>query len=170
VGWDFPFQRFQVFLCRVFAHMEVVFLSMLGSHQLKSIPILCNGFVSLEQVVVHDTLLILPNTEHKLGAMDIRFCHGYCMVGLTLWFFRFGLWQCIHFSSPVTIRCKNPLRWSNYCNTWKNGFPDLLTSIHTVRHFLAFESFPMLLNAWKCVDWVTLNDSASFFCTWIFIE
>jgi len=58
------------------------------THQLKSIPISCNGFVRLEQLVIHDTLLIPPNTEHNLGAMDIRLCRGcWCMARLTPWFF-----------------------------------------------------------------------------------
>jgi len=39
------------------------------THQLKSISIPCNDIVSLEQLVVHYTLLAPPNIEHKLGAI-----------------------------------------------------------------------------------------------------
>jgi len=112
VGYDFPFQCFQICFDRpcdmkssivMLENYFVVsllvlrpFFSMFGSNASipKLIPILCNGFISLEQQIVHDIMLIPPNTEHKLGAMDIRFCNILdvdAWPGLPLNLFRFGL-------------------------------------------------------------------------------
>jgi len=63
--------------CRVFAHIAAVFFSMLGSNASIEVDIdLFNGFVRLQQLIVHNILLIPSNTDHKLGAMDIRLCRG----------------------------------------------------------------------------------------------
>jgi len=119
------------------------------THQLKSISISYNGFVKLEQFVVCDILLIPPNIEHKLGAMDIRLCRGYwCMARLIPWLFSL----CIVVSLFITnndVKNLSIFAVGAIVYTWKNAFPDLLTSIHTVSNFLAFESFPMLSNIWK---------------------
>jgi len=79
-------------LYRIFARIAAFFLQCSAqAHQLKSIPITYNGFFRLEQHVVHDTQLILSNTEHKLGVMDIRLCRRcWCMARFTPW--HFSLW------------------------------------------------------------------------------
>jgi len=62
-------------LCRVFARITPFFFQF-RFKRIKSKPIPFNGFVKLGQFVIHDTLLIPRNTEHKFESMDVRLCHG----------------------------------------------------------------------------------------------
>jgi len=124
------------------------------AHQLKSITY--DGFGRLEQFVVHDTLLIPPNTEYKLRAMDIRICcECWCMIGLTPWLV--SLWIVVVYPLFITSNdtmqkwCKKPFRlccWSNYLHVKKRLSKSLGFNSY-VLNFLAFESFPIIFNAWK---------------------
>ena len=42
------------------------------THQLRSIPIPCDGFTRFQQFIIHHTELFPPNTEHNFGTVNIR--------------------------------------------------------------------------------------------------
>jgi len=42
------------------------------SHQLYSVESPSNGLVRFEQLIIHDTKLIPPNTQHEFFSMNIR--------------------------------------------------------------------------------------------------
>jgi len=42
------------------------------SHQLCSVESPSNGLVRIEQLIIHDTKLIPPNTQHEFFSMNIR--------------------------------------------------------------------------------------------------
>ena len=50
-----------------------VFQCSAQTHQLRSIPIACDCFSRFYQFIIHYAELVPPNTEHDLGAVNIRF-------------------------------------------------------------------------------------------------
>ena len=81
------------------------------SHQLCSVESPSNGLVRIEQLIIHDTKLIPPNTQHEFFSMNIRLgCRCWNMVKWSPWFPLLWVIIVIHFSSPVTIRCKKSFR------------------------------------------------------------
>jgi len=57
------------------------------SHQLCSVESPSNGLVRFEQLIIHDTKLILPNTQHEFFSMNIRLgCRCWSMARWSPWF------------------------------------------------------------------------------------
>ena len=85
--------------------------------------------------------------------------------GLPHYFLRFGLSQWIHFSSPITIRCKKPFRfclWSSYPHVKKRPLTSLgLSSCGT--QYPCFCTMPIALRRFKIACWVTPKILASSF-------
>ena len=86
-----------------------------------------NGFVRFEQLIIHDTKLISPNTQHEFFSMNIGLA-----VDVEAWlgdphdFFFFELSDPFHYQS-VTIRCKKSFRLSlassiSHVKNWRSTF------------------------------------------------
>ena len=56
------------------------------SHQLCSVESLSNGLVRFEQLIIHDTKLILPNTQHEFFSMNIRLGCRCWSIARSPWF------------------------------------------------------------------------------------
>lgn len=54
------------------------------AHQLFPIKRLSNGFLRFEHFIIHDTMMISPNTQHTFLSMNIRF--GFWCRTMTTWF------------------------------------------------------------------------------------
>ena len=140
------------------------------SHQLCSVESLSNGLLRFEQLIIHDTKLIPPNTQHEFFSMNIRLgCRCWSMVRWSLWF-------------PLLWIIVDPLSWIFY-HQWlydaKKPFRlCLVSSISYVKNrrstFLSFNSYgtqfpcfwiiPNDFKRYEIVCWVTPNVSASSFC------
>ena len=61
------------------------------THQLRSIPIPCDGFTRFQQLIIHHTELVSPNAEHSLGIVNIRWRHVWAFPMIfSAWDYRTG--------------------------------------------------------------------------------
>ena len=99
------------------------------SHQLCSVESPSNDLIRFEQLIIHDTKLIPPNTQnefffHEYSAWLSILKHSQ-MIPMISFFFRLSQW--IHFSSPETIQCKKPFRLClassiSHVKNWRSTF------------------------------------------------
>ena len=120
------------------------------SHQLCSIESPSNDLVRFEQLIIHNTKLIPPNTQHEFFSMNIRLdCRCWSIARWSPWFPL--LWVIVvdsFFISDYTMQ-KNPFVyiWQAAFHMWKVGVQHFSASVHM--DSLAFESFPMISNDMK---------------------
>ena len=139
------------------------------THQLRSIPIPCDGFTWFQQLIIHQTELVPSNVEENLGTVSIRSGHRRkACSGIPHDFLRLGLSQWTHFSSLVTMRCENPFRFClrSSCLHAKKRRSTCLAFNPYETQFPYFWIILMALMRFEMTCWVTPNDSANYSCIW----
>jgi len=96
------------------------------SHQLCSVENLSNGLIRFEQLIIHDTKLIPPNTQHKFFSMNIRLgcrCGYWSMARWSLWFPLFWIIVVDPFfiTSDYTMQKTFVYAWQAAFHMWKIG-------------------------------------------------
>ena len=108
-----------IFLENIFLHFRFSrhnFLGYVGHsefhlHQLRSILFLSDGFVRFQQLIINNTDLVSPNTQHNLRSVNIRPSRRRrSMTEQSPWIS--SLWVAVHFSSPVTMRWRKSFLFS----------------------------------------------------------
>ena len=120
------------------------------SHQLCSVESPSNGLVRFEQLIIHDTKLIPPNTQHEFFSMNIRLsCRCWSRPGDPHDFLFFG-WIVggSIFHHQWLCDAKNLFVYAWHFTCEKSTFNVLGFSSYGPNS-LAFESFPMISNDMK---------------------
>ena len=139
------------------------------SAQLCSVESPSNGLIRFEQLIIHDTKLIPPNTQHEFFPMNIRLgCrlkHGQIvpMISSSL-----GYRSGSIFHHQWLYDAKNPFiyAWQAAFHMWKIGVQRFSALIHMEPPNSCFWIIPNDFKRYEIVCWVTPNVSASSFCIW----
>ena len=122
-----------------------------------------DGFIELEQLIIHYTQLISPNTEHELkysALLSMLMILLACTMIFCISDYR------SHFSSLVTIPCKNFFSVSlKQQFTGHFALFDVFW-LQLIRQFLCFWIIPVAFKRLEIVNRSTFNDFASS-CVWL---
>ena len=107
------------------------------THQLRSIPIPCDGFSWFQQLIIHHTELVSRNVEHNLGT--VRHVRVFPMI-FCAWDYHSGpIFRC---RSQCHVKTSSDSGFEAAVHKQRNIVQHLSASTRTEPNFLASESFP----------------------------